>query len=134
MATNATYFTVPFALNTSHRCSVLVHKSRAAMRAWLTRKKGHNSSNTEASCWQCSEFPEDNVICELHFYRDGLSLDTVAHECAHAAHHSAIVAGVPLADDDFQEWTAARTGRLLQVVLLELQAKGLKVRNRDWRK
>lgn len=111
--------------HSTHYVSVHVHSSRAVMRGVLTRV-GHKSSNTQAACWQPSKVT-DGCVAEVHFGRDHLSLDTIAHEMSHAAFHRTVLIGIPLTHTEFQEWVAETTGRLVGTFLAALVMDGVRV-------
>lgn len=104
-------FSIKFHKQSTHWVSVILHPTRAIMRGILTRL-GHKSGNTEAACWQATKPTKDNCIAEIHFHRQRLSLETIVHECCHAAYHRAVALGVPKEADNFQEWVATDTGIL----------------------
>lgn len=113
-------FQATFGNRTTHWVNVVIHPSRKSMRTFLTRV-GHNSSHTNACCWQANKPGKDSCIAEIHLARGYLDLDTVAHESSHAAFHRSVLIGIPKEDPEFQEWVATDTGRLTQAICRELR-------------
>lgn len=121
-------FTLEFHRKSAHRVGLVIHESRAAMRRDLKRR-GHDTwQTTEACCWQCGKIPEDNVIAEMHFGADRLTLDSLAHECCHAAFHRSKLIGLIPGSDDWQEYTATDTGILTEQAIAVCKREGYRLR------
>lgn len=118
-------FILKFHKDSTHYVQVHLWPTRAIMRGILA-KKGHDSSNTDAACWQPNRFQMDGLVAEVHYARDVLCLDTIAHEMCHAAYWRVVILGIPKADDRFQEWVATDTGVLTAACVAFLNSKGVK--------
>lgn len=120
-------FSLKIHKRSTHWVSVQLYQTRSAMRGVL-RKLGHDSSETNAACWQPNKAPvEDGCIAEVHFNRETLGLDTIAHEMCHAAYHRAVIIGIPIADKTFQEYVAEDTGTLTDACVAFLDSKGVRI-------
>jgi hypothetical protein len=71
---------------------------------------------------------ERGLFAELHLPGDRLTLDSIAHECAHAAVWRAKILGAIAGSDDFEEWVAGDTGKLVERVVLELKRRKFRLR------
>lgn len=89
---------------------------------------GHKSDNTEACCWQSNKPARDYIIAEMHFGADRLTLDSIAHESAHAAMQRARMLGLPPNSDAFEEQVAVDTGRLTEACIVRFRRAGYKLR------
>ena len=119
---------VLFYKESTHFVDVLVYKTRAAMRGALRKKGDHDSSNTDAACWQPNGLRKDNCIAMLYFARTHLTLETIAHECTHAAYHRAELIGLKLDDHRFQEYVASDAGKLTDTVIAWLDVNRVPVK------
>ena len=108
-------FRLNFGERTTHWCSVVVHSSRSVMRGCLT-KRGHDSKNSNAVCWQAHKPASDGCVAEIHLH-EKVSINTIIHECCHAAIHRAKLAGLPPGDDMYQEWICEDTELLTNGVI-----------------
>ncbi len=120
-------FEIKFHKDSSHFVSVILYSSRAVMRR-RTRVKGHDSTHTNACCWQAGSPGKDSCIAEIHFGADFLTLDTIIHECCHAAYHRAVVMGVKKDADNFQEWVAGDTGIITEALIALFDEQKIAVR------
>lgn len=120
-------FELCFHKRSKHWVSVHLHSSRAAMRGVLT-KLGRKSDDTNACCWQANKPGKDHCVAEMHFGRDYLTLLSIVHECSHAAHHRAVLLGIPADDEEFQEYVAEDTGTLADAFVACLDNKKIPVR------
>jgi hypothetical protein len=113
-------FTVKFGTQTEHCAQVVIHGSLAAMRRCLRRVGHKDPKHTLAACWQPSRLIKKDgseiVVAEIHFCPEHLDLDTILHESVHAAWHRAVVAGIPVKHESFQEWVATDAGVLAQEI------------------
>lgn len=114
----------------THWVNVILYPTRALIRRELT-KRGHNSTQTNAACWQANKPGKDHLIAEIHLARTHLSYETIAHESCHAAYHRAVLIGVPLTAARFQEYVAEDTGRITDAILAMLAAKKIPVEYRS---
>lgn len=120
-------FTLKFHKASTHYVQVHVWPTRAIMRCILTKKGHKDSSDTDAACWQPNKHEPDGLIAEVHFGRDIIALETIAHEMAHAAYHRAKVIGCPDSSKEFQEWIADGTGTLTAACIMFLEREGIKL-------
>ena len=107
-------FSAKFHKDSTHWVQVVLHSSRRVMRCQL-RKLGHDSHDTNAACWQANKPASDGCIAKLHFARDFLTLEYIAHEAAHAAFHRARLLGVQ-DQKEFEEWTVDSAGALTDII------------------
>lgn len=122
------HFDVYLHSETRHKIGVVIHDKLSAMRRFL-RSRGHESKTTNACCFQPHKFDiAQQLVAEIHFAKDCLNLDTIAHECSHAAFHRCLIIGVPFLDDYFQERLATDTGSLTNAVVKYLENKKFKVK------
>jgi hypothetical protein len=125
-----TEFKITFGEKTTHWVNVMIHTSRRTMRGYLRAKGNHDSSSTNAACWQANKPGRDGCIAEIHLAADFLSLENIAHECTHAAWGRCRVLGLKFEEDSrdgFEEWLAGCTGQLVDVCLAHLDRAGIKV-------
>lgn len=100
----------PFHSTTHHKCCFVFHASLKGMRSCLTRLGHKDSSDTLACCWQSGKF-DGEIVAEIHYALDVLTLEILAHECVHAASHRVKLVGS--ADVDWnEEELADNAGRL----------------------
>ena len=97
------------------------------MRGVLT-KLGHDSGHTNACCYQANKPGKDQCVAEIHLARDYLALATIAHESQHAAYHRAVLIGIPLEDDEFQEYVSEDTGTLTDAIMAMMDKNKVPVR------
>lgn len=119
-------FRVNIHKRSTHWVQVHVWPTRAVMRGILT-KVGHKSNNTEACCWQANKTAVDGCVAEIHFYRGGLTLETIVHESQHAAYHRACQIGVPKDDPSFQEYVSEDTGVISEGIVAFLDNRKIRV-------
>lgn len=120
-------FKVLFGVTSSHWVNVMLHNTRRAMRAHMTRMGHKDSSNTQAACWQTNNLLKDDCVAELHFGRDVITVGDIAHEAVHAAYHRTKFLGL-LDDSRFEEWVATDAGILTDVVLGCFDERGIEVK------
>lgn len=117
-----------FSTSSTHQVSVRVYKTRAAMRS-LTSRWGHEKPNrTDGMCFQANKPGKDQIVAEIHLAETHLTLETIAHECAHAAWHRVRLMGLPLDDEEFQEYLAASTGLMTDTLLAWCDQQKLRVK------
>ena len=121
-------FEIKFHKRSRHWVSVHLHSSRGVMRGLLTMLSDHESAHTNACCWQAKQPSEDQCVAEIHFARDFLTLANIAHESQHAAYHRAVLIGIPLEDDEFQEYVSEDTGTLTDAIMAILHKNKVPVR------
>lgn len=122
-------FKIKFNRRSRHWVQVHLHSSRAVMRSIRTRVyKKSDSHNVDACCWQANQPSKDQCVAEIHLGADHLSVSDIAHECSHAAYHRAVLLGIPLDDDSFQEYVATDTGALTDSVMAFLSSQRVKIR------
>lgn len=100
----------------------------------VLRKRKHNSTHTEAACWQANNPTKDNCVAKIFLAAKGLQLDSIIHECVHAAYHRTLLTGVPLdrneiknGSDDFEEWVALVTGNLADALIAYLDKEEIAI-------
>lgn len=117
-----------FSTNSAHLVSVRVYDTRAAMRS-LTTRNGHvRPNNANGLCWQANKPGSDDVVAEIHLAKTHLTLDTIVHECTHAAWHRVRLMGLPVSHDEFQEYVACAAGLLADTLLAWLSKEKIEVR------
>lgn len=121
-------FSVKFHARSTHWVSVILHKKVASMRCALTKHGHEDSSHTDAACWQANNPGKDNCVAEIHLAREKLYLGHIIHECCHAAYHRAILIGIQLSDDSFQEYVANDTGELADALVAFLDHEKIPIR------
>lgn len=120
-------FTVKFHQGSAHWVGVEIHSSQRAMRARRSRL-GKKNSRCSAFCVQNDNPSKDGCIATIHLARNSMTLDDIAHEASHAAHHRTVLLGVPRDADEFQEWVAWDTGVLTDAILAYLDQQRIAVR------
>lgn len=116
-------YTVKFSNNSTHSVQVVLHKTTNGMRRTLKRIGHKDPSRTLAACWQPDRMIRDGdniVVAEIHLCVPHLNRENIIHESSHAAFHRATLAGIPMTDDNFQEWVADDTGRLSVAIMVKL--------------
>ncbi len=129
----STIYKITFPEST-HWVTVVVHRSLRGLRGATERRMGDSKgfTNTIAFCFKCYK-PVQEGIAEIHFARERLNYDTIAHECFHAAYWRTVVLGVPSNHPDFEEHIAQDTGCLTGAVVGALRKLGIKVSYHDRR-
>lgn len=120
-------FSVKFHKRSTHWVNVVIYKTRTQMRRKL-KSIGHDSSQTNAACWQANQPGKDHCVAEIHLAKDFLTLSTIAHESSHAAHHRAVLIGVPFDDESFQEYVAEDTGHVADAIVAFCDSKRIPIR------
>lgn len=120
-------FDIQISDKSSHMVQVVLHNTRAGMRRALTRHGHKDPRNTEACCLQVNKLCTDNIISEIHLNREFLTMEYIAHECCHAAYHRTVLQGIPLDDEEFQEFVAETTGSLTDALVAEFTKKRIRI-------
>jgi hypothetical protein len=111
-------FLIDFEENNLHRLAVTVHPNLRTFRR-VTRKEGNqNAHQSEACCYQhnCLTYA-DRRIAHLHFCRERLNPEVIAHEATHAAHHRMRILGIPASHPEYEEQLATMVGDLTNRVI-----------------
>ena len=124
-------FSVNIHKNSTHWVAVQIHSTTAAMRACLTSKGHKDASHTDGACWQANKPGVDHCVAEIHFSRQLLNLETIAHESAHAAFHRVVLLGVPYEHIDFQEFMAEDTGVITEAIIAMCDKNKIPIRYRN---
>lgn len=115
-------FEVLFEAGNTHKCRVIVHKSRRAL-----RRAEAPGSTADAFCWQYSYLRLDSLICEIHLAKDTVSVDDITHEAFHAVYHRARFLGLPV-NGKLEEKLATDVGVLTNTIVAKLQQLNVKVK------
>jgi len=120
-------FDIRISDKSSHIVQVVLHNTRAGMRCALTKSGFKDSRNTEAVCCQVNKLGADNIISEIDLNREFLTMEYITHECCHAAYHRTVLQGIPLDDDEFQEFVAETTGSLTDALVAEFTKNRIRI-------
>ena len=101
---------VSFGPNTEHKVRFHFHRTAKGMRTALRRMDNDDYRTTVGCCLNPVEF-DGSLVSDVHYALDELVLDTLAHECLHAAMRRGHFLGVK-DQDKYEESLAEDVGYL----------------------
>jgi hypothetical protein len=125
---NGQKFDLLFEEGNAHKCRVIVHKSAYALRRLGNYRNETDVSDADAFCWQSRRLNVESILCEIHLAEDILSIDDIAHECAHAVWHRIRFLGLPMdKKGKLEERLATDIGALTNAIVAKLVQLKIKV-------
>ena len=121
-----------FSKTSAHKVIVRVYEKRSVMRGVRTKWDGKDYATKrkpcDAFCWQLHKPGANNIVAEIFLAADHLYLELIAHECAHAAWHRVKLMGIPIEDEEFEEYVAVATGLLTDTLFAWLDKQGFHIK------
>jgi hypothetical protein len=120
-------FTIhPYKGVSRHFIAVALHHDLRTMRRFC-KSKGYSADGALACCWQPKNLTESQCVAEIHYARDRLTVDIMAHEAVHAAFSRAVLLGIPFDNEEFQEQLAQDAGILVEAIYSTLTENKVKL-------
>ncbi len=119
-------FVIKFSKDSVHYVTLFVHPTIKQLRS-LGRYKGHNSvRDAQAFFWTDETAHRDGFVGELHFAKDNISMEFIAHEVFHACYQRNLFIGRDAKTEE--EATAEDVGQLADAVVVHLQALKINIK------
>ena len=111
-------FNVKFKKESTHEVLIVVFDTLAHMKA-VMKKSGdrYPGRHTVGLFWQTKNPVAAGIIGTIFLAREDLTLNTIIHECAHAAYFRTMLMGFQQTGVDFQESVAISVGDLSEALI-----------------